>query len=187
MITVMGATGHTGKKITESLLNAGEEVRALGRSESKLAELESAGAEVLAGDTNDAAFLTKAFRGADAVYTLLPTDRRASDYRAEQDRQGETIVTAIRESGVRYVVALSSVGADLSEGNGVIAGLHAQQERLKQINVPRNNTLAAVDLACPEGASLWARCLTEWTAWNDVRTAAALKAAALLIVAISRG
>lgn len=63
----MGATGHTGKKITETLLKAGEKVRALGRSESKLAELKSAGAEALTGDTTDAAFLAKAFRGADAV------------------------------------------------------------------------------------------------------------------------
>ena len=74
MITVMGAIGNTGKKITERLLKAGENVRALGRTESKLAELQNAGAEVLAGDTNKAAFLTRAFRGADAVYTLLPTD-----------------------------------------------------------------------------------------------------------------
>jgi uncharacterized protein YbjT (DUF2867 family) len=132
MITVMGATGNTGKKITEALLKAGEKVRALGRSESKLAELKGAGAEVLGGDTNEAAFLAKAFRGADAVYTLLPTDPRAADYRAEQDRQGEAIVKAIRESGVRYVVALSSMGADLDQG-GVIAGLHAQEERLKAI------------------------------------------------------
>jgi uncharacterized protein YbjT (DUF2867 family) len=88
---------------------------------------------VLAGDSTDPAFLTKAFRGADAVYTLLPTDPRAPDYRAEQDRQGETIVTAIREGGVRYVVALSSLGADLSEGTGLIVGLHAQEERLKQL------------------------------------------------------
>jgi uncharacterized protein YbjT (DUF2867 family) len=42
-------------------------------------------------------------------------------------------VKAIRESGVRYVVALSSVGAELSEGTGPIAGLHAQEERLKKI------------------------------------------------------
>jgi uncharacterized protein YbjT (DUF2867 family) len=133
MITVMGATGNTGKKITKALLKAGEKVRALGRSEGKLAELRQAGAEVLAGDTNGVAFLTKAFRGADAVYTLLPTDPRAHDYRAEQDRQGEAIAKAIRESGVRYVVALSSMGADLSEGTGVIAGLHAQEARLKKI------------------------------------------------------
>jgi uncharacterized protein YbjT (DUF2867 family) len=134
MITVMGATGNTGKKITEALLQAGEKMRALGRSETKLAELRSAGAEVLVGDTNDAAFLTKAFRGVDAVYTLLPTDQRAPDYRAEQDRQGEAIEKAIRESGVRFVVALSSMGADLSERTGVIAGSHAQEERLKKID-----------------------------------------------------
>jgi uncharacterized protein YbjT (DUF2867 family) len=133
MITVMGATGNTGKKITEALLKAGDKVRALGRSESKLAELEGAGAEVFGGDTNNAAFLAKAFRGADAVYTLLPTDPRAADYRAEQDRQGEAIVKAIRESGVRYVIALSSMGADSSKAHGVLAGLHAQEERLKMI------------------------------------------------------
>jgi hypothetical protein len=54
---------------------------------------------VIAGVTNNASFLTKAFRGADAVYTLLPTDQRATDYRAEQDRRGEAIVKALGESG----------------------------------------------------------------------------------------
>ena len=34
---------------------------------------------------------------------------------------------------MRYGVALSSVGADLSEETGVIAGLHAQEERLKRL------------------------------------------------------
>jgi uncharacterized protein YbjT (DUF2867 family) len=56
VIAVMGGTGNTGKKITESLLKTGEKVRALGRSESKLAELKRAGAEALGGDTNNAAF-----------------------------------------------------------------------------------------------------------------------------------
>ena len=133
MITVMGATGNTGCKITEALRRVGENVSALGRSESKLAKLKRAGADVLVGDTNDAAFLIKAFGGAEAVYTLLPTDPRAGDYRAEQERQGEAIAKAIRESGVRYVVALSSMGADLSKAHGVIAGLHAHEERLKKI------------------------------------------------------
>src|SRR5215467_3723979 len=106
MITVMGATGHTGTKIANALLQAGEKIRALGRTESKLAELKSAGAEVLAGDANDAVFLAKAFRGADAVYTLVADDRRAPDYRAVQDRQGEVIVSAILETGVQHVVFL---------------------------------------------------------------------------------
>jgi uncharacterized protein YbjT (DUF2867 family) len=133
MISVMGATGHTGKNITELLLKFGEKVRALGRSESKLEELKRSGANVWAGDVTDAAFLTEAFRDADAVYTLLPTDRRSPDYRAAQDREGEAIVKAIREAGVRYVVALSSLGADVSHGTGLIAGLRAQEERLKNL------------------------------------------------------
>ena len=44
MITVMGATGNTGGQITERLLDAGERVRAVGRSASRLAALERAGA-----------------------------------------------------------------------------------------------------------------------------------------------
>lgn len=134
MITVMGATGHTGKKIAEALLNAGEQVRALGRSKIRLAELKDAGAEIFPGDVTDAGFLADAFHGADAVYTLLPTDRQAPDYRAEQDLQGEVIVKAIRDKGVPYVVALSSLGADLLQGTGVIEGLHAQEERLQQLD-----------------------------------------------------
>ena len=131
--TVMGATGQTGGRIAKRLLAAGAKVRALGRNPDKLAALERAGAEVLAGDTCDPAFLAQAFRGADAVYTLLATDRRAPDYRARQDEEGKAIAEAVRASGVRHVVALSSLGADVGEGTGVIAGLHAQEERLKQI------------------------------------------------------
>ncbi len=51
-------------------------------------------------------------------------------------------------------------------------------------NVPRNNALAAVDPASADGAALWASYLTAWTAWNHVRTAAALAAAAALSIAL---
>ena len=100
MITVMGATGNTGRKITELLLEAGEEVRALGRSPEKLAELEALGAETVAGDVRDADYLARAFAGADAVYTLTAFDPTLPDYHADQDRRGEAIAAAIRESGV---------------------------------------------------------------------------------------
>jgi uncharacterized protein YbjT (DUF2867 family) len=133
MITVMGATGHTGAAVTRLLLQAGQSVRALGRSEERLEPLRKEGADVRAGDTTDATFLTSAFRGADAAYTLLPPDPRSGDYRAAQDRQGEAIANAVRESGVRYAVALSSVGADQPSGTGIIEGLHAQEARLRAL------------------------------------------------------
>src|SRR5262245_58519881 len=54
-------------------------------------------------------------------------------------------------------------------------------------NVPRNDALAAVDPASAEGVSLWTNYLSGWTAWNHVRTAASLAAAALLTIALMRG
>ncbi len=51
-------------------------------------------------------------------------------------------------------------------------------------NVPRNDALAAVDPASDAGAALWASYLTAWTAWNHVRTAAALAAAAVLSITL---
>jgi len=134
MITVMGATGNTGRKITEQLLEAGEEVRALGRSLEKLAELEALGAEPVAGDVRDADHLASAFAGADAAYTLTALDPTLPDYHADQDRRSEAIAAAIRESGVRHVVALSAIGAELASGNGFIASLHRHEQRLRSID-----------------------------------------------------
>ena len=131
MIAVMGASGNTGRQISEQLLQRGENIRALGRSAAKLAGFERRGTEVLLGDAADAAFLTSAFRGADAVYTLLPPDLQSPDLRMKWDQQGEAIAKAIRDSGVRFVVFLSSVGADLPENTGPITGLRAQEERLR--------------------------------------------------------
>jgi uncharacterized protein YbjT (DUF2867 family) len=133
MIAIMGTTGHTGMKIAQALLRRGEHVRALGRTASKLLGLAHAGADVLTGDAADPQFLADAFRGADGVYTLLPTDRRSPDYLGRQQQEGEAIVAAISASDVRYVVALSSLGADLGQHTGLIAGLHAQEERLKRL------------------------------------------------------
>jgi len=134
MITVMGATGQTGSQIARLLLYAGEEVRALGRSERRLADLGHAGAETLAGDAADVDYLTEAFRGSDAVYTLLPLDPASPDHHAHQARLGETIVRAVRDAGVRHVVALSSVGADVASGTGFVTALHAQEQRLRTLS-----------------------------------------------------
>ena len=51
-------------------------------------------------------------------------------------------------------------------------------------NVPRNDALAAVNPSSDEGARLWADYLRSWTAWNHVRTIAALVATALLMVGL---
>jgi len=51
-------------------------------------------------------------------------------------------------------------------------------------NVPRNNALKAVESASAVGSRLWADYLNTWTAWNHVRTLAALAAAASLTLSL---
>jgi uncharacterized protein YbjT (DUF2867 family) len=130
MFTVMGATGQTGGATARALLAAGEDVRALGRSDDRLAELRAAGADARPGDAADAGYLTEAFRGADAVYVLLPIAPEAPDWHAHMARLGDAIVTAVRQAAVQYVIAVSSVGADVTSGTGFLTGLHAQEQRL---------------------------------------------------------
>jgi len=51
-------------------------------------------------------------------------------------------------------------------------------------NVPKNEALASVAPTDPNSASLWTSYLVTWTAWNHVRTAAALAAAASLTIGL---
>ncbi len=52
-------------------------------------------------------------------------------------------------------------------------------------NVPRNESLASIAPTDADGASLWDNYVASWTAWNHVRTTAALAAAASFSVALS--
>jgi uncharacterized protein YbjT (DUF2867 family) len=132
MITVLGATGRTGGEVARRLVAAGERVRAVGRSATRLADV--AGTEPFAGDAGDAEFLTTAMRGADAAYVVFPYDPTATGYAAEQRRLGEAAVRAAREAGVGHVVAVSSIGADVPAGTGFIAALHEQEQRLSALD-----------------------------------------------------
>ena len=51
-------------------------------------------------------------------------------------------------------------------------------------NVPRNEALAKVNADSREGVATWAHYVPSWTAWNHVRTAAALAAAAAFTFAL---
>lgn len=52
-------------------------------------------------------------------------------------------------------------------------------------NVPLNEALARAPAEDPSTAALWERYLRTWTAWNHVRSAAAIAAAAAFILALA--
>jgi uncharacterized protein YbjT (DUF2867 family) len=115
MYVIIGATGHIGGELSDILLRNGQKVRVIGRSMERLQPLAKRGAEAFAGDINDSQFLTRAFTGAQAVFTMVPPDPKTQNPAAHYEEAGKSMVKAIRSTGVRYVVNLSSLGADLPE------------------------------------------------------------------------
>ena len=130
MYVILGASGHTGSIIADSLLFEGENVRVMGRDVGRLERFVRKGAEAATADVSDAAALTKAFRGADAAYLMLPPVASRED----QERQSDAIAKAVKESGLRYAVHLSSYGAHVPEGTGPIAGLHSSEQKLNAVH-----------------------------------------------------
>jgi uncharacterized protein YbjT (DUF2867 family) len=131
IFVVAGATGHVGSVVARDLLAAGHKVRAIVRNVDKAKALASQGAELLAGELSQVGFLTRAMRGADGAFLLLPPAPAAPDVRALQDRMTEAQTTAVTESGIHHVVLLSSWGAEKPAGTGPIVGLHVLEEALK--------------------------------------------------------
>ncbi|MHB8526716.1 MAG: NmrA family NAD(P)-binding protein [Candidatus Acidiferrales bacterium] len=133
MITVTGATGRTGRAATGALRAKGEKVRVVGRDAKKLAPLVELGAEPFVGSVEDVASMTEAFNGASAVYLVLPEDISQQDLRAHQERVSDSYAAAITNAQVRFVVNLSSIGAQQPKNTGPIVGLHNQEQKLNRV------------------------------------------------------
>jgi uncharacterized protein YbjT (DUF2867 family) len=129
MYVILGASGNTGSIITNSLLSAGKKVRVVGRDSGRLQRFVDKGAEAFTADLSDAPAVTKAFSGARAAYLMLPPAKS----REEQERDSDAIAKAVKESGLRYAVHLSSYGAQVAEGAGPVSGLHSSEQKLNAI------------------------------------------------------
>ena len=134
MIAITGATGQTGSKIANLLLEAGKQIRVLSRSEEKLKAFKESGAEIAVGNQENLSFLTKAFTGCEAVYLMIPPKIDTNDVRRYYDTMGDVAVKAIRKSGVKKVVFLSSLGAELRSGTGPVIGLHDVESKLSKLS-----------------------------------------------------
>ncbi len=133
MIVVTGATGRTGRAATEALLAKGEKVRVVGRDSSKLTRFVKLGAEPFVGNVEDVTSMSRAFEGASAVYLVLPEDILRTDLRAHQERVSDSYAAAITNAHVRFIVNLSSIGAQHAKNTGPIVGLHEQEQKLNRV------------------------------------------------------
>jgi uncharacterized protein YbjT (DUF2867 family) len=128
IIAVSGATGHIGSELCKALLAGGVKVRALGREAARLKAIGPV--EPALGSLDDAMYLKKALSGVAAVFAMIPPNMASTDFRGYQRRIVRSWVEALQASSATHVVALSSIGADLPEGTGPIAGLHEMEQQL---------------------------------------------------------
>jgi uncharacterized protein YbjT (DUF2867 family) len=133
MIVLTGATGRTGSAAAEALRAKGEKVRVVGRDAKKLSPLVRLAAEAFVGNVEDVSSMTEAFKGASAVYLVLPEDISKEDLRAHQERVSDSYAAAITNAHVRFVVNLSSIGAQHAKNTGPIVGLHNQEQKLNRV------------------------------------------------------
>src|SRR5262245_36601258 len=110
---LVGATGLLGPEICQRLTGAGHQVRALVRATAdpaRLKALEDLNVEPVAGDLKDAASLTRACSGVQAVISTATSThaRQSGDSIEAVDHRGQlALVEAARQTGVDRFVFVS--------------------------------------------------------------------------------
>ncbi|RYZ96827.1 MAG: hypothetical protein EOP47_23020 [Sphingobacteriaceae bacterium] len=132
-ITLTGSTGNITKPLAKILIGAGHQITIISSDAAKAGAIEALGATAVIGSVTDAGFLTTAFTGADVVYIMIPPNYGAPDLRKFMNETGKNFAVAIKNSGVKRGVVLSSVGAHRSEGTGPITGLYDLEQTLNDL------------------------------------------------------
>lgn len=135
---ITGGAGHISALVAEKLLAAGKDVTVVGRNAENLKALVDKGAKTAIGSLEDAQFVKQTFADADVVYTMIPPNFATDNYRAYQQKVGNIYYNAIKDSKVKHVVDLSSVGAHAKDKAGVVNGaadFEALLNTLADVNV----------------------------------------------------
>ena len=131
---ITGSLGHISKPIVQALVKAGQDVSVITSSAERSREIQALGATPMIGSVEDVEFLKEAFRGADAVYTMVPPKNVTAEWKKHIASVGANYAAAIKDAGVKYVVHLSSVGAHRPAGCGPVSGLHPGEKALNELS-----------------------------------------------------
>ena len=130
---ISGSLGNISKPLAERLVAAGHNVTVISSKADKVAQIEAIGAKAAIGSVEDIFFLTNAFTGADAVYTMVPPNFGSGNWKKYIASVGEKYAAAIQASGVKNVVNLSSIGAHMADGCGPVSGLFFAEKALNAL------------------------------------------------------
>ena len=115
LILVTGATGQQGGAVARELLAKGRKVRAMTRRPDGPAarELKALGADIFAGDLDDAASLERALAGAWGAFAVQNTWEAGVE---REEEQGKRFAELARRAGIRHYVYASVGSADQRTG-----------------------------------------------------------------------
>lgn len=136
-VIVTGSIGNISKPLAHELVQKGHRVTVISSNEERQKEIEALGATAAIGSLEEVDLLVSTFTGADAVYCMVPPNDYFDlnlDLLAYYRRLGNNYATAIEQSGVKRVVNLSSIGAHLEQGSGILLGAHDVEQILNELS-----------------------------------------------------
>ncbi|KAA6438273.1 NAD(P)H-binding protein [Dyadobacter flavalbus] len=132
-IIITGSLGNISRPLTEALVQKGHAVTVISSKPEKQKDIEAMGATAAIGSLENEGFLAGTFADADAVYCMVPPNYTAPDQLAYYRLIGNCYAEAITQSGVKRVIHLSSYGAHLEKGSGIILGSHQVENILNAV------------------------------------------------------
>ena len=136
MFVVTGITGKVGGTVANRLLEAGQAVRAVVRSEEKGAPWKARGCEIaVVEDAGEGDALARACEGADGVFLMSPPDYDAEPSFADYRRRADATARALVQAKPGRVVLLSTVGAQATEFN-LLNWAHIYEAALAAAGLP---------------------------------------------------
>src|SRR5688572_6339528 len=121
---ITASIGNISKPVIGELVKAGNNVRVVTSNSGRTGEIEDLGATAHVGNVGDVAFLKRVFKGAAVVYTMIPPIWQTTNWIESMNHVAESYAEAIQSSDIKYVVNLSSMGADVGNGVGPVDALH---------------------------------------------------------------
>jgi uncharacterized protein YbjT (DUF2867 family) len=133
MFVVLGATGKTGGRAANALIDRGKPVRVVVRSPGKAEAWKARGADVAVADVDDAPALARTLRGAEGAYIIVPRNFAVEDVLESRRRCIDSLARAVVDSDIEHVVFMSSVGAHQPARTGLIGSLYYAEQRFADI------------------------------------------------------
>jgi len=136
MFVISGVTGNTGSIVAQTLIDHGQPVKVIVRSEEKGVIWKEKGAEIAVADLIDSEAVAKALEGATGAYFLLPPDLGNEDFLGESINRANAIVEAAVSARLPHAVILSSVGAQHEDNIGPISTIAHLEKQFVKASIP---------------------------------------------------